>query len=373
MKNCIKQMQNKHKTALIVALLLIAVTVFVSGCGTAKVTSSDQTVQTDSADKSISPDGDKTDDTLDAMKEDGDAASLKDVVIALDWFPNTNHSGLFLARDRGYFAEEKINVSLEQSDMNFIELVATGKAELGIASQEQVLQARASQAKVPVVAVAAIVQHNTSGFASPKDRGIVSPKDFAGKTYSGWGTDLEIGFIRTLMEREGADVSQVRIISQSAANFIASMETEADFAWIYYGWDGINADYSEYPINFILLQDVDPRLDFYSPVLITSEALIEKDPELIRACLLAAKKGYEDAIDDPDAAVKSLLKAAPDLPENLLKRSQEYLNNLYIADADSWGEMDPERWENFYTWMLENNTLENEIEVKSAYSLDFLP
>ncbi|NLB50693.1 MAG: ABC transporter substrate-binding protein, partial [Clostridiaceae bacterium] len=102
------------------------------------------------------------------------------VVFALDWTPNTNHTGLFLARDRGYYAEESIEIEIRESDMDFIEMVAGGSAAFGMAAQEQVLQARASQAAIPVVALAAIVQHNTSGFAAPVDRGIQSPGDFEG-------------------------------------------------------------------------------------------------------------------------------------------------------------------------------------------------
>ena len=139
---------------------------------------------------------------------------LREVVFALDWVPNTNHTGLFLARDLGYYEEEGLNVRIEQSDMAFIEMVASGAAHLGIASQEQVLQARASFAKVPVVSVAAVLQHNTSGFASPADRKIESPKDFAGKIYSGWGTELEMAFISYLMEKENADPDEVTVITQ---------------------------------------------------------------------------------------------------------------------------------------------------------------
>ena len=300
-------------------------------------------------------------------------AELKEVVFALDWVPNTNHSGLFLARDLGYFAEEGLDVRIEQSDMAFIEMVASGAADLGIASQEQVLQARASFARVPVVSVAAVLQHNTSGFASPVSRQIRSPRDFEGKTYSGWGTELELAFISYLMERDGGDPGQVQVISQSASDYIASMETEADFAWIYWGWDGVNTELRDYPIDFMLLQDVAPALDFYSPTIIAGETLIAEDPELIAAFLRAAKRGYEKAIEDPEAAVEALLKEAPETDPELARESQHYLNGQYIADAARWGEMTPERWTAFAAWLEAEDILENAITVEEAYTLDFIP
>ncbi|HHV42414.1 MAG TPA: ABC transporter substrate-binding protein [Clostridiaceae bacterium] len=302
-----------------------------------------------------------------------DPQEVEKINFALDWTPNTNHSGLFLAQQQGFYAAEGLEVDFQESDMNFIEMVATESATFGIASQEQVLQARASAAKIPVVSVAAILQHNTSGFASPVDREIKAPSDFAGKTYSGWGTELELAFIKTLMEKEGADYSQVKIINQSANNFIASMETEADFAWIYWGWDGVNCELQDYATNFILLQDIDPRLDFYSPTIITNETVIKDNPDLIKRFLRATAKGYELAIENPELAVEALLEVAPELDEELVRRSQTWLNDKYIDDADSWGLMKPEMWSDFKAWMLDNKTLENDLDPAEAFTNDFLP
>jgi len=295
------------------------------------------------------------------------------IIFALDWTPNTNHSGLYLAAQQGFYAEEGLEVLFQESDMNFIEMVATESASFGMAGQEQVLQARASSAQIPIVAVAAVIQHNTSGFASPVERNIKSPADFEGMTYSGWGTELELAFIKTLMEKVNADYDQVNIINQSASNFIASMEMEADFAWIYWGWDGVNTEVQDYPIDFILLQDIDPRLDFYSPVLITNETVISENPELIERFLRATAKGYQLAIEEPELAVDAIMAAAPELDEELLLKSQIWLNDQYIDDAPRWGEMKPEIWSNFKDWMLEHNTLESDLDASAAFSNEYLP
>ena len=295
------------------------------------------------------------------------------VVFALDWTPNTNHTGLFLARDRGYYAEESIEIEIRESDMNFIEMVAGGSDDFGMAAQEQVLHDRATQAAIPVVALAAIVQHNTSGFAAPVDRGIQSPGDFEGKTYSGWRTVLELAILRTLMEKHGADYSQVRIINQSAGNYIASMELEADFAWIYYGWDGVNCDLQDYPIDFIPLQSIEPDLDFYSPLIITNEKTLAERPDLIRRFLKATQRGYLDAMEDPQGAVDSLLNAAPGLDPELLLASQLYLNDHYIDDAAYWGAMSGQTWIRFAGWMDQHQLLDRPIDVLKAFDTSFLP
>ncbi len=295
------------------------------------------------------------------------------ITVALDWTPNTNHSGLFVARDLGYFAEEGIEVDLQQSDMAFLEMVGSGAAQFGIAAQEQVLQARAASGKVPVVSIAALVQHNTSGFISKKSSNITRPKDFEGKTYSGWGTELELAFIKTVMEKDGGDFSKVTVINQGATDAKAALETQADFLWMYYGWDGIRLELENYPTDFQLLQDLDPQIDFYSPTIITNEQILQDDPELAKRFLRATEKGYQKAIQDPKAAVNALIKEAPELDPALLKASQEWLNPRYVDDAPRWGEMKPETWTNFANWMRSNNLLDSDINPEDAYSNDYLP
>ncbi len=298
---------------------------------------------------------------------------LQRITFALDWTPNTNHSGLCIARDEGYFAEEGLEVDLQQSDMAFIEMVGTGAAEFGIASQEQVLQARAASGQVPIVSIAAVLQHNTSGFASFPQTGISTPSDFEGKTYAGWGTELELAMIQTLMDADGADFDQVNIINQTATDFFAALETEADFVWLYYGWDGLSAELRGSPVDFMLLQDVDPDLDMYSPTIITNEQVIADDPELVERFLRAAARGYAAAMADPQLAVDALLAEAPELDEALVAASQDYLNDYYVAQAPRWGEMDPQRWTDFNAWMAENGLLESAIQPEDAYTNDFLP
>ena len=85
------------------------------------------------------------------------------------------------------------------------------------------------------------------------------------------------------------------------------------------------------------------------------------------------KKGYEDAIEDPDGAAEILCEAAPELDQELVKASQEYLKDQYIADADRWGYIDPDRWNLFYNWLNENGLTENEIPENTGFSNEYLP
>jgi ABC-type nitrate/sulfonate/bicarbonate transport system substrate-binding protein len=151
------------------------------------------------------------------------------------------------------------------------------------------------------------------------------------------------------------------------------MESEADFAWIYWGWDGINCELQAYPLNFILLQDIDPRLDFYSPTIITNETVINDNPELIRRFLRATAKGYSLAVAEPDKAVEAVLEMAPELDRELVSASQKWLSKKYIDDASVWGTMELEIWLSFKNWMLQYGVLENDLDPAQAFTNDYLP
>lgn len=226
---------------------------------------------------------------------------------------------------------------------------------------------------MPIKAIAAIIQHNTSGFASPVSKRIESPKDFEGKKYGGWGSPAEEAMLKGLMQKVGGDFSKISMVNIGEADFFAATQKDVDFTWIYYGWDGVASEVKDIPINFIKLQDVVPELDFYTPVIISNENFLEENPELAKKFLRATSRGYEYAVENPEDAVNSLLEAAPEIDKDIAVASQKYLANEYISDADKWGEMKEKIWETYGNWMLENGLLESKLNVKGAFTNEYLP
>jgi ABC-type nitrate/sulfonate/bicarbonate transport system substrate-binding protein len=303
----------------------------------------------------------------------GSSQELKKITVILDWVPNTNHTGIYVARDQGYYGEAGLDVEIIQpSEGGSADLIAAGRGEFGISYQEQVTYARTAGEPLPIVAIAAIIQQNTSGFASPSDRNIKTPADFEGKKYGGWGSPTEVAMLRGLMEKFNADYSLLEIVNIGASDFFTSVERDVDFAWIFYGWDGIKAELSGFDLDFMLLQDVDPVLDFYTPLIIASEDMIKDDPELVRDFLEATNKGYSFAINDPQKAAGILLAENSELDENLVAASQKYLAGKYINNDQDWGFMELKIWEDFSGWMHEKGLLGKELDAENAFTNEFL-
>jgi len=297
---------------------------------------------------------------------------LTRVRVVLDWTPNTNHTGMYVALEKGWYAELGLYVELLQPpELGALALVGAGNAEIAVTFQEEMGPAIAAANPIPITAIATIIQHNTSGILSLAQSGIISPRDLEGRVFAGWGTDLVDETIRHIVEADGGNFDEVIVIFDAATDAISALQTRIDAIWIYYGWDGIAARLAGLDYNYIALADVDPVFDFYSPVLVANNTWLRENPDLARAFLEATARGYRFAVENPDEAADILLRHVPELGKELVRASQHFLAGQFIAGAPRWGQIDPQRWARFYDWMYERGLLARELGAE-GFTNEFL-
>jgi len=300
--------------------------------------------------------------------------NLKKVTVILDWVPNTNHTGLYVAKDKGYFKEEGLDVDIIQpAEGSTASLIAAGKGDFGISYQEDVTYARTAKVPLPIKAIATIMQHNTSGFASPKVKNITSPKNFEGKTYGGWGSPSESAILKALMEKDKANFSKLKIVDAGTDDFFAVTKKNIDFEWIFYGWTGIEAKLKNIPINYIDIKKLNPDLDYYTPVIIANENKLKQDPETARKFLKAVTKGYEYSIANPVESANILVKNAPETDKTLALESQKYMNTQYKAESKKWGVMKTSVWDNYTKFLLDRKLIGRDMKASEAFTNEYLP
>lgn len=305
-------------------------------------------------------------------KDPGAQAKTK-ITVVLDWTPNTNHTGLYVAQKNGYFAENGLEVTIEQPPEDGAEaLVATGKAQFGVSFQENVASALTADSPLPVTAVAALIQHNTSGIISLKKNGITSPKAMAGHTYASWNTPIEKAILKDVIEKDGGDFGKVNMIYNSAQDVVTALQTNIDTVWIYYAWDGIATEVKGLDTNYFAFKDINPALDFYTPVLIANDSFLKEHPDQAKAFLKAARLGYEYSIEHPEEAAAILCEYAPETDKEIAVASQKYLASQYKAEVERWGEFDQTRWDTFYDWLYENKVIAKEIPDGKGFTNDYL-
>ncbi len=299
------------------------------------------------------------------------------ITIVLDWTPNTNHTGIFVAQAKGFFEEAGLNVEVVQPpEDGAVTLVASGKAQFGVSFQDSLAPAFVGDSMMPVTAVAAVIQHNTSGIISRAGEGMDTPKGLEGKKYATWDLDVEKATIRDVMKADGGDFDLVKLIPSTVTDEVSALQSgSVDAIWIFYGWAGVACEVAGLDTDYFEFADIDPVFDYYTPVIIGNNAWLEENPETAKAFVEALSKGYTYAAQNPKEAADILMDAAPELKSNseLVYASQEYLAAEYIADAARWGEFDADRWAAFFGWLNENNLLEGEIDPNYGFTNDYLP
>lgn len=300
------------------------------------------------------------------------ASAAEKVVLALDWTPNTNHTGLYVAKAKGYFAQEGLDVTfIQPSQTTATMLVGSDRADFGVSFTSDLFRAR--DRKIPVVSIAAILYEGTACFAWRTSTGIKTVKDWEGKRYGGWGSPEEEETLKFVMKKFGADFSKLKIVTTGISDFLPSTEKNADFMWIFMGWDGVRAQLAGVSIQALCPHDLDPVFDRPSPLLIASEKTLKTRPELARKFLKAVSRGYELAAAKPKDAAEILLKEVPELDAALVRASAEFLAPHTIKKGRAWGLQEPTLWRRVGAFFVGQKLLEK-VEMPEAYFTNaFLP
>jgi len=311
-------------------------------------------------------------------KTDQGTGDLTPLTFCLDWTPNTNHTGIYAALALGYYADAGLDVTIVQpSENDAAVMCASGQAAFAVEAQDTLAAALDMDEPLGVTAVAALLQHNTSGILSRAGDGIDSPGGLEGRTYSTWQSPIELAMLENLVAADGGSFDHVNLIPNNITDEPAALAAnQTDAIWVFYGWGGINATVEQVDCDYWNFSDLNPVFDYYTPVLIADNDFLSESPDIARAFLEATRKGYEYAVEHPQEAADLLI--AGDTTgslkgsEDLVYASQKWLSEQYLADGDRWGYIDPARWDGFYGWLYENQLTAHDL-AGTGYSNDYLP
>ncbi|KAK4999235.1 hypothetical protein LTR66_001689 [Elasticomyces elasticus] len=318
---------------------------------------------------------------------------METVRLALDWTPNkahgffatsANHTGFFIAKVLGHFAEEGLEVQISDPSTDAYSQtpaakLAQGQVDYALAPSESVLAHRFATSPAPLRAVAAVLTKDATAIATLASSGIGSPRELDGKRYASYDARFEDHIVRSMIRNDGGK-GNIEIVSPPKLGIWETIiKREADATWIFENWEGLEASMKGIELKTFKMEDYGIPYG-YSPLVLINESS-QPPAATTRRFLRAARKGFEFATSRPAEAAEILQTfTPPEASVELLRASQSWLSNggFYVVE-DVWGKMAPTKWRAWVNWLRTEGLLKHrdgseiaDFSVESLFTNEFL-
>jgi putative hydroxymethylpyrimidine transport system substrate-binding protein len=296
--------------------------------------------------------------------------------LLLDYLPNADHVGIFQAQSSGDFTKAGLDVDVKTPDdpATVLKLVSSGKVDVGISYEPEVLLARAEGQDV--VAIASIVQRPLTSLVSLPKAGIDKPADLEGKKVGTAGIPYQKAYLDTIAKKAGISPSSIEQVDVgfNLNQALVSGRVDATLG-AFWNVEGIE----------LQQKDRDPRItpvdklgvpNYSELVLVARAETLTKKESQIRRLVRAIGVGYQDVRKDPEAGTQALLRANRGLDEKLQTASVKATMDAFFPSGknarEPWGWLDTDEWADYAQWMLDNGLLKRQIPLDNVVTTDFL-
>lgn len=309
------------------------------------------------------------------QKSEGTTGEAQPFSLTLDFYPNPDHAGIYMAQKLGYFKEAGLDVSISSpSDPSApLKLLAAGRTDLAISYEPEVALAR--EEGLDVVAVAALVNQPLTSMIWLKKSGIKGVADLKGKTVATAGIPYQDAFLKTILARAHVPASTVKSVNVGFGLLPALVGGSAQaMLGGYVNVEGVDLrergkDPVVTPVNELGVPTYDEL------VLVARRKTLEEDPEEFRLFIAALSRGTNAAVEKPNEATQAITEANKDLEPKLTAAEVKATLPLLAARTPGkpYGYMVPEQWKTFAGWMRDNELVESLLSPEELLTNAYLP
>lgn len=302
---------------------------------------------------------------------------LQGVTVRMNWFPVEVYAPYQLAQDKGFYAEEGLDVKLMPGKGSAVstKLVAAKEDDFGIASGSTVLIARTKDMPIKVVAITH--QNTPACVVYRKDSGIKSPKDLEGKTVAVDLNSTKYQQFVAFCKKNGVDITKIKIISISGGtqDLQLLLKGKVDLS-LHFNYQ-IDSELRRQGVrdNFDMMMFSDYGIRFHDLSIITHDDTIKNKPDLVKKFVKASIKGWKYAIDHPEEAIDILVKYYPELDRDSVLESFKGVIHL-VENQDTkkygFGYQTKEQWKEMQDILFDLKIIDKKIDVSTVYTNEFL-
>ncbi len=297
----------------------------------------------------------------------------KELSLALDWYPNSNHAGIYSAIDEGFFDEEgiKLSVYTPSDPTAIISSVASGRDDFGLSYHPDILQAQS--AGLEIVSVLSISQHPLNSIMTLKKSSIKNPSDLRGKVVGYPGIPSNKAMLETVLSSQNININDVETVDVGFELVKALVSGSVDaIIGAYWTHESIVMELQGYEIEIMRLEEWGVP-DYYELILITNKSFLEENKSDVKKVVNSFKKGYEFSIKNPQESITSLISIAGEeiVEEDVERAGVELLIPMWQSNNLPFGHQDISKWEETYEWMYQNNFLEKELIIENLFIDEF--
>ena len=305
--------------------------------------------------------------------QNNNTKGLTKISLALDWFPYAMHAGLYVAKERSYFADEGLDVDIHvpANVATIPQTVAQGRDTFGLSTEPDVLIARSEG--IPIVSIAALTQHPLSALTTLAESGLKRPRDLKGKRIGYAGLPLETVLYDTMLKFDGVQngIEDVQFTNVGYDALTGLLAGQLDAISSYYTNQPIIAENQGRKVNTMKAVDYGVP-DYYDLVIVTNEDTIKNNPDLAERFLRAATKGYKEATLKPQDAISLMARSNPELDTAVANKEILLETPVWIADNGVFGWQEESKWVGFAQWMKDGSLLTKPVDAQKAFTNSFI-
>jgi ABC-type nitrate/sulfonate/bicarbonate transport system substrate-binding protein len=300
-----------------------------------------------------------------------------EITLALDWTPNTHHTGFFVAQAQGIYERLGLQVHLlspdrDEDSMSAPTRVAGGQVTVGLCPSEGLIAYHVTREGPRLVALATLMQHNAGAIVTRKESGYTCPADLDGCTYATLGTPLECDVLSHMIRHDGGrgDFHPLSLAMLDVPQ--ALFNGKVDAAWIFMGWADVLAEQQGVELNIFRPEDYGVPYS-YAQVLVSHPDTLRQYADPMCAFVQGSALGFEYAAHNPVDAARIMIEIAPHpslTDYEFVLASQLKVAKNYLTREGRWGVMTSAHWASYWDWICEQHLFKNnfgdDVSHKSA-------